>query len=311
MKNLIICFIGAVLFCSCSSSDSTEDLSKNLQDTPAWIQSYDSDVIGVCMQIDSLSNVMYPQQAETRWNWRKFFDKVKFVVVSDAIGGLLGGAVGSAVGAAAGAATASGIAIAIAVRDDGHISSAPPLQSIQMSDEDVALSSILLPDQSDSDNTLFQDSIGYNHNGILLSMKGIIYNGDYSVDELIENVADIASVNYNVSKSSILMQLNSNRLLYGNIKTNMTTVLEENESLDAYFAKMIALYPDKASELKLLERFVDGLFRMEIENNDGTYLNEVLKIIDRSSLDDATKLDLRNGFIVGHASNQLWSEQEN
>lgn len=43
--------------------------------------------------------------------------------------------------------------------------------------------------------------------------------------------------------------------------------------------------------------------------NNGIYLEKVLNIIDTSNLNDDFKQDLRNGFIVGNASYQLWEEQ--
>lgn len=69
------------------------------------------------------------------------------------------------------------------------------------------------------------------------------------------------------------------------------------------------MLPHKKNELNLLESFLQGISKVDATMNNGIYLEKVLNIIDTSNLNDDFKQDLRNGFIVGNASYQLWEEQ--
>ena len=69
------------------------------------------------------------------------------------------------------------------------------------------------------------------------------------------------------------------------------------------------MLPQKKNELNLLESFLQGISKVDATMNNGIYLEKVLNIIDTSNLNDDFKQDLRNGFIVGNASYQLWEEQ--
>lgn len=308
MKHLIAIVIGMVLFCACSSSELTEDMSTNQSNLQEYVHERDMDVESVCLQLDSLNQAMFPTPNQTRgFSFRKLFEKVKFVIVSDAVGAIFGGLVGSVPGAAAGAAIASGAAIGVAIQADVDISSTQPQQSIQMNDEEIALSSFLLPTSTESDIICPEDSIGYNHNLILLAMDGVEPREFNNLENIIDKVAEIASCNYNIPKSTILLQINNNKLHYHNISNTLTNVINDNQTLDGYFSNLIGIYPEQASKLKILQKFVDGLFNMEVQNNKGDYLMQALAIIDQSALDTDTKLDLRNAFIVGNASNQLWT----
>ena len=69
----------------------------------------------------------------------------------------------------------------------------------------------------------------------------------------------------------------------------------------------IAKYPNKQGELTLLETFFSGLNNIDVDENDGDYLMKVLKLVDNSELSEEIKRNLRNAFIVGNASYQLWN----
>lgn len=48
----------------------------------------------------------------------------------------------------------------------------------------------------------------------------------------------------------------------------------------------------------------------EYDNPTQEYMQKVLLIINNSSLDEELKQDLRNAFIIGNASYQLWNTEE-
>lgn len=50
-------------------------------------------------------------------------------------------------------------------------------------------------------------------------------------------------------------------------------------------------------------------FTKIVVDNNGEFMNRALIIVDKSSLDEITKNNLRNAFIVGNASYQLWNTE--
>lgn len=308
MKRLFALVIGMVLLSACSSSELTENPPNKESNLSEFVQDKDMEEESVCLKLDSLNQAMFPTTNQTRGlSFRKLFDRVKFVIVSDAVGAMFGALIGSVPGAAAGAAIASGAAIGVAIQADADISTIQPQQSIQMNDEEIALSQFLLPTSTESDIICPEDSIGYNHNLILLSMDGVEPCEFNNLENIIDKVAEIASFNYNIPKSTILLQIDNNNLHYHNISNTLTNVIKDNQTLDSYFSNLIVIYPEQASKLKILHKFFDGLFNIEVQDNKGDYLMQALAIIDQSALDTDTKLDMRNAFIVGNASNQLWT----
>lgn len=85
------------------------------------------------------------------------------------------------------------------------------------------------------------------------------------------------------------------------------TELEKCESLHEIFAVWKKQNPENDKELDVLEEFFNGIVNIDADENDGTFMNKALDIVDKSSLDETTKENLRNAFIVGNASYQLWN----
>lgn len=79
--------LGLFLFCSCSSSDSFENVDVNNVMSEESLQ--EDQLVSVQSQIDSLNQEMFTSSYETRGFW-KFFTKIVCTVFADAVGGLVG-----------------------------------------------------------------------------------------------------------------------------------------------------------------------------------------------------------------------------
>ena len=60
-------------------------------------------------------------------------------------------------------------------------------------------------------------------------------------------------------------------------------------------------------QINVIGSFIDGVSRISVDENDGTYAEKVLDLVDNANLSDDVKKQLRNGIIVGNASYQLWN----
>lgn len=315
MKNLILFAIGLVICCSCSSFE-TSDAPSLLISPKASSQTYPSNVddqnlIAVENRLDSLNRAMFSEEIPTR-GWKDFFKRFISVVVADAVGGMFGSSCGP-VGTATGAIVASAVAAFVPAEniyisrscdnDNGDIP--------QMNPPAISLSSDLVPSQSTGTTNTVEDSIGYYHNMVLMSVNGNISNNDRNIDSLIVKLADISYKTYNTSREVVLNSLNENRQFYETIVSYIVPQQNQEPSLDEVFALWMSLYPDNSQKLSVLKSFFKGMYQIGINENDGDYLNKVLEIINNSSLDRKTKEDLRNAAIVGNASYQLWNVEEN
>ena len=104
MRKLILFIFGIVLCCSCSSYDSCQDASASTSEEVVNT----SQVYQLQGQIDSLNNVMFEKEYQTR-GLRKFFKRLYAAVIGDAVGGLFGLLYGGPVTGVVTSVTASGI----------------------------------------------------------------------------------------------------------------------------------------------------------------------------------------------------------
>lgn len=300
-----------VMFCSCSSSEPTYEDFQN-QTLPESMIS-NQEVSNVQFQLDSLNQAMFTDHMQTRFSFRKFFTQIGAVVLSDAVGGMFGFLAGGGVGAAVGAGTAS-VATAIAVFS-GAVSietrSYPNTSQFDLppiNNDSLSLSPNIIPEGAASSAA---DSIGYYHNYFVMTIKEELNQENNDFDNFIDEVARLSCKNFNISEKEAVEILKDNKNFYKEIsqvgKGNAESGVDLHKAIDAYKK----LYPEQSEKLSLLETFFEGILELEVSDNDGEYLNKVLDIIEGSSLDREMKQDLRNAFIVGNASYQLWNVEGN
>lgn len=311
MKKIIYLMLGIVLFCSCSSSEPMDEDAK-CQNIPENLVT-NQEVINVQLQLDSLNQAMFAESVQTRFNFRKFFTQIGAVVLGDAIGGMLGLVNGGAVGGAIGAGVAS-VATAIAVFTESVSvesrsgTNSSPFDLPPVNNDSISLSPNIIPGGKDSTAA---DSIGYYHNYFVMTIKEVL-NPEYKdVDQLINEVARLSCENFDISEKEAAEVLLAKKDFFKDIsevgKKNFESGVDLHKAIEAYKR----LYPEQSDKLTLLETFLEGILKLDVSDNEGEYLNRVLEIIETSSLDSEMKQDLRNAFIVGNTSYQLWNVEGN
>lgn len=301
---LLLC-VSAIVFCSCSSEEYSETSVHNNNVSQADVV----ELSAVQLQIDSLNQNLFPNTAnyQTR-GLGKFFKKFFAIVVCDAVGGMFGSLYGGPVGAASGAILASGVAAF--THTELHTSSnRSSLRAINT--DTTALSPSVIPiTVKNGTQPSKNDSIGYFHNKTLSELNYSMVSERKTIDNLTVKVAEATASNYNVAKDTIVTYLNTNSELFENIRNVKLYETSEDDNIHVLINKWKGLYPEQSGQFDVLESFFNGISNLEVSDNDGTYLNNVLNIIESSSLNPEVKENVRNAFIVGNASYQLWNTEE-
>lgn len=156
-----------------------------------------------------------------------------------------------------------------------------------------------------------KDSIGYMHNLLLTDLKSELTPADLSIDSLIIKVPQTACKYYNDEPLNVVIaNLSEKRPFFEKIQCMERKGVDTYNDVDDIVNDWKSNFPECSEDLNVLGSFIKGLSNLEVEENDGEYLNKVLELIDASSLDDTKKNELRNAFIVGNASYQLWNTEK-
>ena len=314
MKHLILLILGlcTFVFSSCSSDElSTTKMSK----TEEFLQKDEvelTELSSVQSQIDSLNQSMFPLTNSTQTRGiGKFFKKFFSIVVCDAIGGLYGNLYGGPVGSVGGAILASSVAAFAPVELSTNSISSEDISNRPVNSNSIALSPNVIPSEGVNGSLItFNDSIGYLHNEAMIELNQTLTSEERTIDKLALRVVELTSQNYNVSEDSLSNYFNANMEFYNDIISENLFESSEATTVHEVMSKWKDLYPEQSCQFDVLESFFNGISNLEVDNNDGTYLNRVLEIIDSSSLETTTKQNLRNAFVVGNASYQLWNTED-
>jgi len=309
MKNYFILALLLMSFASCCNDFEENEMANEKVVVCDETRRYE--LFNVRNQIESLNQTMFTTDTDTR-GLKKWFKKIFAVVTADAVGGLFGFQFAGPCGAAAGAIMASGLAAAVPAN---HITILEPTNPLYITRADTILPSngllptnpvdIALRNVVPTGNWSKTDSIGYYHNLAIIEIKAELNNNPVTYDIMLDKVSEKTSLLYNESALQIKNDLNLNKEFFEHASSYELSA-KKNLNMNNLIQAWAGLYPNKADELAVLESFFDGLLNLEVEENDGEYLDRVLEIIDASSLDENTKRNLRNSFIVGNASYQLW-----
>lgn len=305
MKNLklLSVFILFTLF-SCNAEENACETTLNQQQNELAISNEFAKVQKQMISLNEEITAENRSQTRSVWGW---FKRIVGVTVADAVGGIVCSWFGPA-GTAAGATAASGLVAAfldepvieIYTRSKGDDELFPP-----MNPDDKSMNNLFPGDVSDELLTI-GDSIGYFHNRILLDIKNENQGQKLSRDSILACLAQKTSEFYRVDKNEIKQDFANNKELFDFVAGGDYQSVN-GEDLHDIIAAWIAKYPNKQGELTLLETFFSGLNNIDVDENDGDYLMKVLKLVDNSELSEEIKRNLRNAFIVGNASYQLWN----
>ena len=316
MRNLVIMLLGLFLFCSCSSSDSFENVDVNNVMSEESLQ--EDQLVSVQSQIESLNQEMFTSSNETRGFW-KFFTKIVCTVFADAVGGLVGAGLsgGNPVVAASTAVSASGL-VAFANNDklsfNAHVKTNKKKKNgiidLGMNHDTLSINATLIPQESKYKQFVtINDSIGYYHNVVLKDLSLSLASNDIQVDTLISKVALTTSKYYQTPVNDILVALKNKRSFFDGLLYIKGTAMEKCNNLHDLVTLFKMQNKGLNKEFDVLEEFFKGLVNVEVVDNNGEFMNRALIIVDKSSLDEITKNNLRNAFIVGNASYQLWNTE--
>ena len=314
MKQLFLLMFGlyTFVFSSCSSDELS---TKNIPKTENTMQVDAVELTKLSslqLQIDSLNQSMFPLTNSTQTRGiGKFFKKFFSIVVCDAVGGLHGSFYGGPVGSVGGAILASSVAAFAPVELSTNAVSSEDISNRPVNSNSISLSPNVIPSEGVNSSLItFNDSIGYLHNEALIELNQTLTSEERTIDKLALRVIELTSQNYDVSEDSLSNYFNANMEFYNNIISENLFESSEATTVHEVMSKWKDLYPEQSCQLDVLESFFNGIYNLEVDNNDGTYLNRVLEIIDSSSLNTTIKQNLRNAFIVGNASYQLWNTEE-
>ncbi len=309
MKNLFIFMLGILLCCSCSSYESSRDIEISVSDK----NHNEAQFVSVNSQMDSLNYSMFNDDVHTRGIkgiWKRLFA----VVISDASGAIFGLKFLPGTNGAVGAIAASGLAAVVGsdrISFNAPVSRTMMSDSVQMNPSNIALSTYIIPSKRGNNIIMSKmDSIGYFHNKVLMELKESLTPNGFVMDTLFAKVADVTCEYYGEPAEKVRKSLNDNRIFFDKLVRLQKTVLNECNDIHGLVDAWKKQFPEQRQELDTMEKFLNGIAHLKVEENDGEYLNKVLEIIDNSNFDDNKKSELRSAFIVGNASYQLWNTEK-
>lgn len=294
MKKVFMFLVMALtmLCVSCSSEDSVSTPATSTTEVTAELDSFAS----LQAKIAGLNAQMQTQCPATR-GW---FARLCRRILADAVGGLWGNFLGGPAGAVAGAASFSALCAAVEVSNNptNADTTVKINDKIAHCDADEGLVSC---DEEEACSVM--DSIGLYHNRVLI---------DIAVDDVEVPVSEYPNM--------LLADVRNNYPNLGEISTEdsvkIVTLCSEflelekeykgGKDIGSYAEYLESKYPSKKGEIEIIKEYFNGLPYAEASDLSTEYMNKVLEMIDDATLSADVKQNLRNGVIVGNASNRLW-----
>lgn len=308
--------MGIFLALGSTSCNNEEDMSLTLPQTKSVIKQDTpvADIIeltSVQLQIDSLNQSMFQTPKFKSRGFKDWLNRITGVVVADALGAMFGHLYGGPIGAISTGVTSSAL---FALVPDRYITGPfkAPTDSLIRSVNPPIISQTptLIPNTGlNSGSITIEDSIGYFHNMILRTLNRELASETVTVDKVCNGVAKHMAPYYHIPSDTISARLTANKNFFKDILCEQLLDTPEDADFTTTIARWKMVFPQNDTQLNLLESFFTGLANVEVDENDGTYLNKVLEILNASNLSRSTKQSLRNAIIVGNASYQLWTTE--
>ena len=308
---IIVSFLMIFLFSCCSNTDTYDSCAKEeAMDAPQALNNIS--IQNAKNQIEILNEEMFPKtNVETRGFLSKFFKKLYNIVVADAVGGLMGlnaGPCGAAASAILSSATIAIIKEDRITNNEGGLTRsfcADDSEDNGVTLQPTTSANTALKDVVPNGSTSINDSIGYIHNQVLINVKARQLPSDSLLFLIAQNTSEVYGVESAIVENEVL----TNKDLY-DIIGNKNVEEDDSNTLEELISKWKQMFPEKSDEISIIGTFMSGLSNLEAEENDGSYLEKVLEIIDNSDLDESTRQNIRNSFIVANASYKLWKVEE-
>lgn len=303
MKKLIFFFVMALtmLCASCYSEDSVGVPTTSATEIAVKTDSLAS----LQAKIAELNGQMQVQSPTTRGWLKRFLHRA----LADAVGALFGNLYGGLAGAVVGAASFSALACAVEVVNNEPNNANKSEESVKLDDKiaHCDLDEDLVPTDENCDESPI-DSIGLYHNKVLIDVA-VDEENEMSVSEYPNALLNAVRNNYpNLGEIS---SCDSVRIVTASSEfLEFEKEYKGGKDIDSYAEYIESKYPSKKGEIEILKEFFNGLPYAEASDMTSEYMNKVLKMIDDASLSADVKQNLRNGVIVGNASNRLWKLED-
>lgn len=288
----VVLSCSCTLFYSCTEDSSLDEIGKPVPDN--W-GAQDPRYEELTETLTSLTHKTILNSGnfnpETGASYLKQIRKWLYVINADAQGGLLEGDVVASV--------VTSCMAAQSVASLSHNLEGPELMSLERS-----LDQQLLADTSWVKTPL--DNAGYIHNIVLVNLYK-----NYGEDLLTIPTYQIYSeTNYLVTKylgaSFVNPEAERNA---EQLHEQMLEVYNSSETINDFYVEWKALNLNMRNQLNILEIVMHGFSQIDLNADNGRYLNAVMQTINASALSQNEKQSLRTGISIGHASAILWSRQ--
>ena len=272
----------------------------------------------VSNQIDSLNIALFPDQYEPTRGWKQWYKKIAAIAIIDAVGAVMGTFYSSNPAVGAGVAIVASAAATFIPSDNIYYLS-PTRASDDlcivgslspMNPADFSLVNLVPENELGNPIPQIEDSIGYYHNLVLLDINNIIDSiGNTTMEAIIDSISERVSIYYDIPVSEVQEAIDSQDSLYSFILINKDSLIS-NTGNTYIFNTLGTQFPTHAQDFLIMRSFFNGLNNLNVQGNDATYLRYTLNLIQSSNLPSTTKQRLRDAFIVGNASYQLWHSEE-
>ncbi len=258
----------------------------------------DNAVLELYEEFEAYNATFHNETNATRgFGWLK---RLWRTVYADAVGGIIGANFGPW-GAVAGATLFSAI---VCCADNQMAISDYPMQNTGYNMYADGLNSTVIYTPA----SIYTDSVGYYHNKILMHLNS-------------HNLLSTSSKTKFISMINTICSEADNMYYNGRENTTNTTLIRyldylqfknlcENPiyatSFETFAAAVANLYADYEVEMNFLATYVNVLCNIEQSQNDGSYAEGVLDIINNSNVDNDMKKRLGDAVITGNASARLW-----
>lgn len=295
MMSIILFACVSMTVTSCSNHEDFTTSEINSLQQPSETVAFDN----LLAQIDSVGYVCYgvSTQSRTRWSWKKFWGNVKKVLLADAVGAATGLIKGSPI--IDGVAASLGKTVEILLTKNHESDST----AMAVMPEHYALDDIVLTNCG-----VNIDSIGYYHNRIIQNIFQQNSNLNIWSNCTSSQIARVIS--------HIIEDDGNEQVVYEElIEDVLQEEIGEDDQLYDFFGDtfeelctfFIQEDPQTAPQLITIARYIDNMQDFEDLQTMRAYSEQVVNLVNQSSISEDSKNIIKTGLAVAFASAHLWN----
>lgn len=118
---------------------------------------------------------------------------------------------------------------------------------------------------------------------------------------------------YRIAKEMSVLTNQDSTIIYSMLKDNFEVINEcvdyctKDVSIHDYIVFLKRKFPENSQQLTIFESILEGMQKIDPIENNGEYVDRVMRIIDSSDVAEPIKQTLREGLTVANASARLWN----